>query len=853
MQAGSSDVAEEMSDASYPVLYMGYDGLYINRMNGYSDQMDCSFMRASFLPLDETRTVTVYADLYGEKVTSAFYEVRSIGGGRLIESTELPAFTGNSDSASVNFSLKDLIDRNTEYMLTIRLSTEKVSDILYYTRIIVDPDDLTKEKLDYVRSIHSMTFNKNSEESLSRYLESNSEGINTDLARVNIHSSYDQVTWGSLNPHIEGEENINILNSDGDTGIFSYDYVISTSEGRSRSYYLVNEYYRVRYTKDRSYLLSFERNMEQIYDPENPSITDDVAYLGITGPDVNYMVNDSGDDLAFVSAGSLYLVASSGNSLSEIFSFRNGDMADKRCMCPDHDIKILSVDESGGARFAVYGYMNRGLHEGECGIALYEYSPSTNTVSEIAFIKSDRPYEAISSDIMTLSYLNSREVFYFYMDGVVHAVDLRSMTDSVTVTGLRDNNYGVSASNLMLVWQNAGIYDSTKLNTMNFGSGRSDSIDAPPGDRILPLGFMGENLVYGLAHNSDIVLTTYEGQIFPMYRILIVDSNEKTLMTYEKEGFYVTAADIREDRIELTRVTKTGEGGSPEGDSSPADLSREETVSGGGSPDTSSHATPEYADALPDQIMSTSEEITISPLTFIAIDVYETIAELILPSGIDSGTIKKMSPKQVLFEGNRYIELSDEESISRFRVYGLKGLDSMYAEEAAAVNKAVSIAGNVIADDGGYIWEKTLLSSRNQIMKIKALEETDTDGSLNAVLDVMLSYAGTPVNSAAMTNKGSTPYEVLKKNLTDERVLNLTGCSMNTMLYYLDKDYPVLALTRGGAVLLTGFNESEVVLLDPAYLILSPGGGTLAKISKSTADSVLTDSGNIYITYTNKP
>ena len=36
-----------------------------------------------------------------------------------------------------------------------------------------------------------------------------------------------------------------------------------------------------------------------------------------------------------------------------------------------HAIKIISMDKDGNTTFAVYGYMNRGEHEGEVGAAIY--------------------------------------------------------------------------------------------------------------------------------------------------------------------------------------------------------------------------------------------------------------------------------------------------------------------------------------------------------------------------------------------------------------------------------------------------------------------------------------------------
>ena len=48
------------------------------------------------------------------------------------------------------------------------------------------------------------------------------------------------------------------------------DYVVtSIGEGGESEYYNVEEYYRVRYTNDRMYLLNFERTMDEIFRAEN--------------------------------------------------------------------------------------------------------------------------------------------------------------------------------------------------------------------------------------------------------------------------------------------------------------------------------------------------------------------------------------------------------------------------------------------------------------------------------------------------------------------------------------------------------------------------------------------------------
>ena len=49
----------------------------------------------------------------------------------------------------------------------------------------------------------------------------------------------------------------------------------------------------------------------------------------------------------------------------QVFSFSDSEGSDERSRNDQHDVRIISMDDSGSLAFAVYGYMNRGAHEGE--------------------------------------------------------------------------------------------------------------------------------------------------------------------------------------------------------------------------------------------------------------------------------------------------------------------------------------------------------------------------------------------------------------------------------------------------------------------------------------------------------
>ena len=102
-------------------------------------------------------------------------------------------------------------------------------------------------------------------------------------------------------------------------------------------------------------------------------------------------------------------------------------------------------------------------------------------------------------------------------------------------------------------------------------------------------------------------------------------------------------------------------------------------------------------------------------------------------------------------------------------------------------------------------------------------------------------------NTEYMLNKGDTIREVLEGNLEDARVLDLTGCSLDAVLYYVNKDIPVLASFHdGNAVLIIGFNELNTVLVDPLH------GGEPFKMGMNDSARMFEENGNRFITYQRK-
>ena len=820
MNQGNTDMTTEMGEATYPVLSM-YVGAYrVGSLHGYAQSMECAYLRDNLQPIGEDRKIDVKMDTYGRGIDNIAFEVRSLDGERLVESTLVEEYETREDEISFSITLKDLIENDTEYMLVFLVTPENSAPIRYYSRIILSESLHIRVKLDYIMDFHERTFDKDAAAELTKYLESNAEGDNTTFHKVTIHSSFNQVTWGDLPVRRVSEPCIIIRELAEQTGSFHMEYLVNIKNGKQIDYYRVNEFYRIRYTPDRMYLLDFERTMEQVFDEESDVYINDKIVLGITGEEVVLKESDGGNVFAFTVADKLYSYNVTDNKLARLFSFYGNteELQDARSAYDRHDIRVLTVDETGNILFLVYGYMNRGRHEGCVGVALYAYNSMTNTVEEMAYVPYDKSYELLKMDIEELSYLSRTGIYYFMLDGSVYAVDVRTLSLQTVVTGLKEGGYHVSESNQMLVWQEGNdLYAASELVLMNLNTQKQTKIGAGAGEYISVVGFMGEDLIYGLARKRDVRENSTGITTFPMYCLKIQSDDGNVLKTYQKENVYVVESEITENQLTLSRVVYDAESES-------------------------------YVPTQDDQIMNTEEVRDGSNvLSFAVTETYETICQITVKEEIDARGLMRLTPKEILFEGNRSVgELGEGPSEDYFYVYGKNGIENLYVNPGRAVELAYRVAGVVVDDDGDYVWRRETRSTRNQIMAITENAVTESDSSLAVCLDTILKYEGISRNTQRRLNQGDTVMDILKSDLQDDTILDLTGCSLDAVLYYVNKDIPVLAMLEdGNAVLITGFNELNIVVMDPA-------AGTLEKRGMNDSTEWLAENGNQFISYIRK-
>lgn len=809
---GNKELTTSMTQASLPLVHITTKGIAYNYLHGLKQEMDGSFFRDTITPLETDRALTFVIDKYKNTIQEISFEVRSIDGTRLVEQTRVSNFKESEDRIQATVTIKDLIEPHVEYnwILMLKVGNETLR---YYTRII-DGGYNTYEKLTFVKDFHNKTFDKEQAKDLITYLESNAKGDNTTLSRVDIHCNLKQITWADLNISQITEPQIIISEIEEQTASIRMNYRVQTVESRKKYQYNVVEFYRIRYTPDRTYLLDYERSMNQLFDPGADVYGGSKIMLGIRDANVQMMESDGGSNLAFVNQNQLFCYHAADKKIAYLFSFYDGN--DPRSNYDNHDIKILNVDETENVRFMVYGYMNRGKHEGSIGVQVCEYNGMLNTVEELIFIPYNKAYATLKTDMEQLSFINKNGVFYIYLDGSILAINLLNLTCEEIAGNLQQGSFEVSSTNKMLVWQNsADAYNCTKLILMNLNTGERQEIRTSGENRMLPLGFIGEDLIYGVVQYEDISIDFSGSVTFPMNTIYIQDEQGKVLKTYQREGIYVTDASIENNLITLTRVAKNEDG------------------------NYSSTSSDQIVNNLVDESGYNSSEVVVT-------QTYQKIVQLVLKNAIETKKLKNTNPLQVLFEGSRELAVTVENPISRYYVYGRYGIDGTFTHESEAINLAYNISGTVVNQNGDYIWKRTTRSIRNQIMAITGKQKTEGNTDLAVCLETILEFCGSIKNVQPMLDNGKTVKQILEENLNDVTALDLTGVSLDAILYYVNQDIPVLvSLENDRAMLVIGFNELNVVVMNPET-------GTVYKIGMNDATNLFRQNGNAFVTYFRK-
>jgi len=844
----NADMTAKMPQATLPIITMQSGEKEVNPLHGYLSKVDVNYIRGTVWPINEDLTMSFKINTFGNKVHDIGFEVRSIDGQRLIQDESLDNLTERNNNIDCKIQLKnfDMISGR-EYMLVIKMETNN-GTARYYTRIVWTEDDIRyniDKQIEFVTGFSNATFDKKKAKSeYSKYLETDTERQSNDtFAKVNIYSTFDQITWGNL---VDGGEEVTNQNTvkitdhtspqiyvtdiQRQTGSYKLQYRLTTQDETGSKVYNVTEIFRVKYNTERPSLLNYERTVNCIFDANSHSYGKKTITLGICDPDFEFKesggVSEGGNVFAFVNENRLFSYNNADGRLAYIFGFYDKENDDVRTNWDNNIIKILDVDENGDVRFVVSGYMNRGIHEGRTGIVVYDYNAALNAVEEQVFVECTQSAEIIDTYVDTLAYMNDTNTFFVMLDQNVYEVDIEGKTVKSIVEDIGAETYKISKSQSTIAWQGE---DLSSFNVMDLDTKETIPVKADEGEYVVLWGFKGEDFVYGLVRESDVGKDQMGNPLYPIYKIRL--QNIKNIIQNGKilfdnpvaEGKYATEIISIGKQINF-KCVKKGENG-------------------------------EYVDAPKDFITtSVPDVIGRNTVSEVAVDNYENIVQINTKNEIKTKQIRVLSPDQILFEESRTVGIELKRNTKNnpfYYVYDISGRSKVYTDSADAVKAADEACGVVVGDSNNYVWRRDNKLNYSRIAtlvkKADSYENIMSKNSISVCVDLILDhYGGMNINVESALANGNGVEDILRANMKDADIIELDGCTLKSVLYYISKGLPVMSLMNNDeAVLILAYDDKNIEFLDPQT-------GTVRKMGMNDSTEWFKQNGNHFITYITK-
>lgn len=785
----TTDNRSDMNEPVLPEVMVQIGNTAANRMCGYRQEMQTDFTRSSITPIDTTKQLTFLIAPYGTEVKSLSYEIRTSDGSKVIENRKIKNLSSGEEHLEAQVTINSDLLMNQEYSLQISLDTEK-GPAYYYTRLVSRTQLNTEQYLKFVNSFYERCIDKETAEELTAYLEVGTSDGGMNFSDVNIGSTFAAISWGDLKPQIykKGVPVIKDINET--TASVSIDYQISAiADNGAIEVYDVTEFYRMRYTETRIMLLDFERSASQVFNPKTSVVSDKGLLLGVRDKNVHYVVNESGTAAAFVQQGDLWSYSPENGKIVKIFSFRGEDQEDFRYVRQEHDIKIIRMADNGDVDFVLYGYMNRGIREGYSGVGVYHYNNDQNVVEEKVFIPSTESFEFLKKDLGTLSYVSGDNMLFLLFAQKLYMVNINGGGYKILEEGIQSSSFIVSDTNAHAAWVVQSGEHKGQLKEIEFDTLQTRFLTPGEGEKLKTLGFMNEDLVYGMIKQEDILKDKNGKTTEGIHTVKIEDFAGNVKKEYKKDGLYITNVTIGDTLMEF-QLSAKGESGYT--------FKKKDNIM---------NNKKAAASQVSVELTSTNRTGTLVRLAFEEKPAMDK--PLVMASKMRSIEKEPVTLDAQIPEENVYY------------VYAKGGLEGIYRNPAQAVKRADAKTGVVLNQSQQYVWERGNKKTKLQL-NIQDIPEAIRTGSWDKnKLQEGLGETGT--------------------------VIDLSGCSLDSVLYEVSAQRAVVAKTGSDtSVVIVGYDEYNTWLYDPATGETKPYG-----MNDST--ELFQKAGNVFLSYVEKP
>ena len=533
---GSADIEEvAKSDTNIPRLYNVLGDYYINKMYGYSDEMDTMASdNVLSLVLDDFSIKFRIVDANISEIEDYDYSIRTFDTNELVESGDKKKVDGDI----LDLHLSSLMEENKEYFLQLRLYT-KTNTFNYYTRIIRSNTDFAKKLIDMANTFSNNNFDSNNARENTVYLESDGTGNARGLEYVTLKSDYEMMSYNGMKL-TPSEKEVKLVNYNGKIGEIHFGFT-ADADGKS---YNIEENFICKAGAQRLYMLDYTRTMNQ-------RLSKNLEYakkldLGVGNKASNIISNKSGEKIAFLADNKLFLSDNKEGKLELAYTAGNND-------------SILPLKFGDGLYFLSYGYNVDDAHIGDVGVSLLKYSEDKK-VSKLAFVKVDVDAASLKESVNELAFLSDSGMLYLKLLDKVVGLDIGSGNYVTVAENLENGKYSICQDKSLISW-NVG----DGLNIYNFATGENKQLDNA-NEVMLPIGYIGSDLVVAIeAQNvSSTINGKSTGNIFE--KVSIYNNLLELQKEYTYDNRYIDNINVSGNRVHIdlyqydgTNFTRAGE------------------------------------------------------------------------------------------------------------------------------------------------------------------------------------------------------------------------------------------------------------------------------------------------------
>lgn len=752
------------NDYILPSIQVQTNGHTLNKLAGYTVQMNQGNLRSGVVPISDDRKMSILFDDEGVGVKEISWKVYTVSGQKLLEEGTAAQWDDAVKSGEAQIQYSPLVESGNEYGVEFILTQSNGRVCYYYTRILMQ-DIPVWDHIEFAEKFIESTFDKTiAATEIVPYMQKTTD-TEIDLKHATLASPFRELTWLDLNPTRTTEPIVTITelyeNESGMQSTLVLNYEIQSEAGQE---YEVTECYTLRTLESKIYLTDFQRDVVQKVDVTHMNYASGKLNVGVGNDQFDVLMSPDRESGALISGD--YLWGYNEGKMKLIYSLNTN----YNFISEQTQMQLLNAQDNGDISFMVSGYLPTGIHAGTTGIVAYCYEKEKNSLRELFYVQTDTSGEILQELMYGYSYLSSGGNCYFLCENKIYCVNVNDNTIDVVAETNSDEYVKMSKDREIMAWTQQQYAD--KIELIDFETGELYEIEASEGRYFVLEGFLGDAVVYGT------VVQGKSGDNVFLQDLEISGLDGEVYRHYEKEETYIGNVSVGDTTVAFELFHQTEDS---------------------------------YESDGTETIMVTQTQSKQSEIYFVS------------SSNGDHIDLSAWESKDIVWESEELLtQIFSGDTLSadigsrdgKYYSYAAGRLYGISTTLGNLIDSVYSLLGVVVDENQTVVWARR---PRSLYVTLNIAGKTAENGkSLSASLKMLLDHAGQDSSRVdeALAD-GKTAYEIMQETF-GTKTLDVTGASMTSCYYYINLGTPVLIQTgRSKAVLAIAFTPQDVTVYNP--------------------------------------